>query len=208
MIKRAAFTERTIMTAHRSPRTFLLTCLALTAVMLLLALGHEQVNPWLAYNREAVMNGQLWRLISAHFVHLNLNHFLLDGAGFVLVSWFFHDVLNNRILLLWLAISAPVCGVLLLLDSQLTGYVGLSGILHGWLVIALVLGFRTGPFLHGLALLILTAKLIHEQTPFYDAGYLADTINGEVYALAHLAGALVGLLIAAGLLLHQHRQSG
>lgn len=175
---------------------FLLACAVLALIMLLLALFDAHILPYLAYDREAVLKGQLWRLVTAHFVHLNFNHFLLDSAGFVLVSWFFRDVLNTKLLLLWLGISAPLCGALLTLDSQLTGYVGLSGILHGWLVIALVVGFRTAPLLHSLAIAVITIKLVYEQTAFYDAHYLADTIGGYVYALAHLYGAVIGLFIA------------
>lgn len=168
----------------------------LSLLMLLLAICHDSVNPWLGYDREAVLDGQLWRLLTCHFVHLNLNHFLLDDAGFLLVWWIFRDVLTRRLLWWWLAVSTPVCGLVLLADSSLYGYVGLSGILHGWLVIALVAGWRTSPLLHGGMLTALVAKLLYEQTPFYNAHYLDHLINGYVYPLAHLEGALTGLCIA------------
>jgi rhomboid family GlyGly-CTERM serine protease len=165
----------------------------LFAIMLVLALAHSWVNPWLAYDRNAVLDGQLWRLLTCHFVHLNLNHFLLDGSGFLLVWWVFQDVLTRRLLAWWLGISAPICGLLLLADPGLQGYVGLSGLLHGWLVIALLAGWRTAPWLHSLALLLVAGKLAYEQSRFYDADYLGNLIHGSVYASAHLDGALTGL---------------
>lgn len=170
--------------------------IGLSLLMLVLAICHDSVNPWLGYDRLAVLDGQVWRLLTCHFVHLNLNHFLLDDAGFLLVWWIFRDVLTRRLLWWWLAISTPVCGLVLLADSSLYGYVGLSGILHGWLVIALVAGWRTSPLLHGGMLAALAAKLLYEQTPAYDIGYLAHLIHGNVYPLAHLEGALAGLCIA------------
>ena len=179
----------------------------LFVLMLALALAHQWVNPWLAYDREAILNGQLWRLLSCHFVHLNLNHFLLDGSGFLLIWWIFQDVLTRKLLWLWLGVSAPVCGLLLLLDPNLHGYVGLSGILHGWLVIALLLGWRSAPLLHSAALLLVTGKLIYEQTGFYDADYLGHLIHGSVYPLAHLYGALTGLGLVILLSLVHHAQA-
>ena len=191
--KPAELLRRFVFSPHAKDPKLGFWVIGLFFLMLVLALLHPWVNPWLAYNRSAVLDGQLWRLVSCHFVHLNLNHFLLDGAGFVLVWWIFQDVLTRRLLWLWLGVSAPVCGLLLLLDSSLSGYVGLSGILHGWLVIALLLGWRSSPLLHSTALLLVTGKLIYEQTPFYDANYLGHLIHGSVYPLAHLYGALIGL---------------
>lgn len=169
--------------------------MGLSVAMLLLALFHTQVNPQLAYNRDAVLAGQWWRLISCHFVYLNVNHFLLDGGGFLLITYIFRDLLTARLLWLWLAMSAPLCGLALLLDPTLTGYVGLSGILHGWLVIALLLGCRQMPLLHATALLVVAAKLIYEQSSFYDTNYLHNLIGAPVYPAAHLYGALIGLVI-------------
>lgn len=174
---------------------FYIYAIGMSLVMLLLAYFHQQVNPLLAYQREAILDGQLWRLFTAHFVHLNLNHFLLDAAGFLLVCWIFDDVLNSKLLAIWALVSAPLSSLLFLFDGQLHGYVGISGILHGWLVIALIRGLRTNPWLHGIALTLVAAKLAYEQSPFYDAGYLADLIHGQVYATAHLCGALIGVLI-------------
>lgn len=179
--------------------------IGLSLAMLLLAIFHQQVNPQLAYHRQAVLAGQWWRLISCHFVYLNLDHYLLDGAGFLLITYIFRDLLTARLLWIWLAISAPICGLLLLLDPTLVGYVGLSGILHGWLVIALLLGIREMPFLHTVALLAIAAKLIYEQSPGYDAYYLDSVIAAPVYPNAHLYGALIGLAIGLVCLWLQQR---
>jgi rhomboid family GlyGly-CTERM serine protease len=179
--------------------------IAMTSIMLVLVICHHWVNPWLAFDRNAILHGQIWRLATCHFVHLNLNHFLLDGSGFLLVTLVFQDVLSARLLAIWALVSAPLCGLLLLLDPGLHGYVGLSGILHGWLVIGLVIGFRTAPVLHSIALVLVAAKLLYEHTSLYNAGYLDGLIHGPVYPTAHLYGALVGLLIGLASLMLRHR---
>lgn len=175
--------------------------LTLTCIMLVIAVFPQSLDPLLAYRRDAVLNGQLWRLVSCHFVHLNSYHFLLDGAGFLLITFIFQDLLTPRHLITWLLVSAPLCGLMLLLDPHLYSYVGLSGILHGWLVLALIVGFRDAPKLHAAILAAIVIKLIYEQTSLYNADYLNQLINGYVYPLAHLYGAVIGLALGLYFLL-------
>lgn len=171
-------------------------------VLLLLGLGlaGELVNPWLRYDREAIAAGQVWRLVSCHLVHLNLWHLGMNLAGFLLCCYFFVDVYDRRQFLLWLGLTAPGVGLAIYFIDHAPGYyVGLSGLLHGWLVLALVTGFRTHPWLHGGVLLIIAARLLWEQLPGYDRGYLRHLIDGDVYVNGHLYGALGGLIIAMAL---------
>ncbi|MCK0538208.1 rhombosortase [Alcanivorax quisquiliarum] len=183
--------------------------LVFSLLLVVLGLAHGWVNPLLEYQRIAIVDGQLWRLYSAHFVHLNHWHLLMNLGGFLLCAWFFPDIYSRRLLWLWLLVSPLVVSLLMLYVDQANGpYVGLSGILHGWLVLALLLGFRTHPWLHGLVLALVAGRLIGEQLPGYDAEYLRYWIDGRVYVNAHLYGALTGVLLAAGVaLVHRRRRS-
>lgn len=172
------------------------------ALLVALGLAHQWVNPWLRYDREAVLHGQWWRLISAHLVHLNGWHLMLNLGGLVLILYFFRDLLDRRRFWLWFAICAPAVGlVLVLLDTSLRWYLGLSGLLQGLLVLCLLLGWRGNPVLHTLVLAVVAGRLLWEQLPGYDSGYLSAWIGAPVYVNAHLYGALSGVLLAAGLLL-------
>lgn len=182
-------------------RGFYLLVLGLTAVMLGLALAGEPARQWLRYNREAIEAGQVWRLITCHLVHLNSNHALLNLSGFLLCSWFFDDLLRLRHLLLWFGLSAPLVGLgFYWLDPQLTWYVGLSGILHGYFIMCLLLGIPGQPRLHLFVLAVVGARLVWEQMPDYDVNYMRDVIDGRVYVNAHLYGALVGAGLGSVLL--------
>ncbi len=175
--------------------------LTLAAVLAVLGLAHEWVNPWLNYQRSAVLDGQIWRLVTAHLVHLNAWHMVMNLTGLLLCWFFFTDLLTRRLLWLWLGVSAPVVGLAFLgLDAELTRYVGLSGLLHGLLVLLLVLGWRGNPVLHSLVLVVVAGRLFWEQRPDYDTEYLQSFIDGSVYVNAHLYGALIGLVLAAGAL--------
>lgn len=178
--------------------------LILAAVLVVLGLAHEWVNPGLRYDRAAVLDGQLWRLVSAHLVHMNPWHMVMNLTGLLLCWYFFTDLLSRRLLWLWLGFSMPVVSLAFLgLDPGLRHYVGLSGLLHGLLVLLLMLGWRGNPVLHSVVLLAVAGRLFWEQRPAYDVNYLQGIIEGRVYVNAHLYGALTGLALAAGELLRQ-----
>jgi len=65
----------------------------------------------LRYERAALQHGQWWRLISAHLVHLDVRHLLLDSAGLVLL-W----ALYARELRPWQWLAA-LCGAIAAIES-------------------------------------------------------------------------------------------
>lgn len=179
--------------------------LVLAVVVILLGVAHELVNPALHYQRAAVLDGQIWRLVTAHLVHLNTWHMAMNLTGLLLCWYFFTDLFTRRLLWLWLGVSAPVVGLAFLgLDQALSQYVGLSGLLHGLLVLLLVLGWRGNPVLHSLVLAIVAGRLFWEQRPDYDTEYLQAWIDGSVHVNAHLYGALTGLALGLGVLVQRH----
>ena len=180
-------------------------------LLVVLGLTGKPVNDVLMYNQAAIADGQWWRLVTGHFVHLNHWHLLLNLGGFLLCCYFFSDVYDRHLFFLWLLVSAPIVGLVFYFVDDLAGnYAGLSGLLHGWLIIALIVGWRTHPWIHALVLALITGRLIWEQLPGYDADYLRDYIDGAVHVNAHLYGALVGLFLSFAVLLtrrlKQHKQ--
>ena len=154
----------------------------------------------LQYQRERVLEGQLWRLLSAHAVHLGWRHFLLNLLALVLIC---PDSLR-RGAAVWLIFAslAAIDGGLLLLRPEILWYVGLSGVLHGLLAGACVLTARRRE--GRVLLLLLGAKLLWEQR--YGALPSTATIaGGPVLVDAHLFGAIGGL-VCAGMVLLRRRQ--
>lgn len=122
------------MSLHRRPWWLFLT---ITVFLFLLAYFSETVNAFLQYQREAVESGQWWRLISAHFIHLNINHFLINWVVFTL-AWMLvaSERLTSKEWLLTFAGIALFCSLgLYLFSPDIITYVGLSGVLHGVLVL-------------------------------------------------------------------------
>ena len=158
---------------------------------LVLALG-DSIGELLRYDRAAIAAGGWWRLLTAHIVHLDAHHLLLNELGLVLLWSLFADDFD------WVGWSVIVtsgaltisCG-LWWLSPHVSGYVGASGVLHT------VVGAGTAKHLierawdRWLLLLCLAAKLIYEQR-----GGQAQPL---VVVDAHLYGAFCGLAVGAAL---------
>lgn len=171
--------------------------LLLSLGIVLVMLGGDSASQWLRYDRLAIMQGEYWRLLTAHLTHLGWPHLLLNLAGLILLWMLLGDVLNSTGWILLLIVSAlAISAGLWLFDPQLRWYVGLSGVLHGILLGGALLlalsGSREGSYL----LLICVGKLLWEQLVGPMPGSEA-TAGGKVIVNAHLYGAIAGGFFAS-----------
>lgn len=162
-----------------------------------LAVAGDAARGALAWDRFAIATGQVWRLVSGHFVHLGWSHFLLDSTGLVLVWFLVGACLGPLSWLLVLGIViAGIDAGFWFFEPQLVWYVGLSGVVHGLLAAGISAGFgRDRPELVVLAVL-LVAKLAWEQFVGPVPGSESST-GGNVITAAHLYGAIAGLAAGA-----------
>lgn len=179
-------------------------CALLIIGMTLIHLGGETVRGMLRYERADVLQGEWWRLISAHFAHGDTRHLALNLTGLVLLSVLFAGCYS---LAGWLVVAlfsmAAIAFGLVFYEPQLDWYLGLSGVLHGLLAGGALAWWRREPPLLALALsVLLVGKLGWEQ--WQGAWALAGSL--PVVVNAHLYGALGGLLGAALLSGSRHLQ--
>jgi len=170
----------------------------LLACLLLLAptLGGEAARLGLRYERSGIAQGQLWRLLSAHWVHLNLRHALLNIAGLALLwALFARDFSPRQWLLILAAAVIAIDAGLWFMDSTVEWYVGSSGVLHGILAAGTLAHLRRGEPDGWVLAGILAAKLLYEQR----VGPLPFSGTREVVVDAHLYGVIGGLAAALAL---------
>ena len=171
--------------------------LAGLALLWLLLAGGPHWTAALRYDRAALREGEWWRLISAHWVHLSVRHLLLDSAGLVLLWTLYARELRPWD---WLPVlvgaTATIDAGLWWAQPQIEWYVGLSGLLHGaWSAGAAAVALRHGRW-GWLMLAILALKLLLEQRA--GASLVAEF---PVVTMAHVYGALGGLGAFAALAL-------
>jgi rhomboid family GlyGly-CTERM serine protease len=177
----------------------------LSLALVLLSLLGESGRLALRYEREAVLQGEYWRLLTGHLVHGTWLHLFLNGAGLGLIAALFPRDYSLRA---WLLIAA--CSVIaidlgfVLWEPQLHWYVGLSGVLHGALAAGAIAWWRHESRPLALVLsVIFVGKLVWEQL----RGALPLSGDLPVVVDAHLYGAVGGVAAGTILWLLAHRQA-
>ena len=173
----------------------LLACLAL---LLALACGGTQFTELLRYERTAIAHGEWWRLVSAHWVHLGPRHLLPDAAGLVLLWALYARELRPGSWLLMLACATVAIDAGLWWgQNDIHWYVGISGVLHGaWAAGAAAVALKGGR-----AGWVMLAALATKLAVEHYAGDTLFTSGFPVVSVAHVYGALGGLLAMAALVL-------
>jgi len=171
---------------------------AMIALWIGLALAGEPAREALHWSRSGVAAGEHWRWLTAHLVHLDLAHALLNAAGLALVWVLFCDLYSIR---RWLLVAA--CGIVtidvgLWWLSDVRWYVGASGVLNtlaaAGIVREIIDGDRMAWFVGAAGL----TKLVYENL----AGPLPFLASDHPIVLeAHLFGALAGMV--CGLLMQR-----
>jgi rhomboid family GlyGly-CTERM serine protease len=165
----------------------------LLAMDAVLALG-DNVNQLLRYDRGAIAAGGWWRLLTAHIVHLDMHHLILNELGLVLVWSLFaqdYDAVEWCAIVLSGALAIS-CG-LWWLSPRVGWYVGASGVLHTVMAAGVAKHLAERSWDRWLLAVGLCAKLAWEQW----GGPSAPLIVVD----AHLYGATCGFIVGAALCL-------
>ncbi|MFK5969705.1 MAG: rhombosortase [Candidatus Marithrix sp.] len=160
-------------------------------IIILIQLTDINTKQWLQYNYEGVQNGEYWRLLTAHFVHLGWTHLILNIIALLLIL----ELATIDFTLLYTFRLILFCGVgitlgLLIFSPETTWYVGFSGVLHG--LLAVIVWQQICAYQGKVLLVLLIAKLVWEQC--YGEFTTVDLIGSTVIIDAHLYGAIMGIL--------------
>jgi rhomboid family GlyGly-CTERM serine protease len=191
---RPVTTFRRVLTSLNCDGPYGLGLLITCAVLLLPELGGDSGRALLRYDRAGLAAGQWWRLLTAHLVHLDLEHAALNSLGLVLMwALFARDYRPRQWILITLTAMAAIDAGLWLRDSTVAWYVGSSGALHGAMAAGTLAHLRRRDLDGWILAAFIIVKLSYEQMtgalPFSDSG-------AGVVVDAHLYGALGGGLAA------------
>ena len=150
----------------------------------------------LQFHRRAILDGELWRLFTGHWMHWSFSH-LFWNCSLIAIAGALLEQHSRRQLVLSIVGSALLIGpILLWFEPDLSSYVGLSGIAAAC-VASLVtsrIRNREGPVWVWYAIgLLLIGKITFElfnPTPVFAA---PGATAFQSVPLAHLVGALVGI---------------
>lgn len=174
---------------------------AFTATVIALSLAAfllPGVSEVMVYDRQAVLDGELWRLLTSHAVHFSFSHLCYNLLVFGIAGWLVERRSRVSLIVLYMLSSVLIGLYLLVFLPGMGFYGGLSGIAVASVVYASLEGTRLRGRLGGFytGVLILTAlKLAFELR----AGTAIFASFGDV-RIGHVPGAhVLGALAAAGL---------
>lgn len=166
----------------------------------------EDLHRALWYERAAVAGGEYWRLFTGNLVHLGWQHLWLNLGALLIGIWIFYPA---RTPVAWtVALVASGLGTnlgLWFFVPEIQWCIGLSGALHGLLLIGAIDWVREGERLGFVFLTLWIAKLAWEQWqgPLPFAG---PDLGAPVVTQAHLWGSVGGLVYLAGESLRRRRR--
>lgn len=168
--------------------------LCILLIIIILAAFDGYIHDAIRFDYHAIKQGEWWRLLTAHVIHLNFTHTALNGAGFLLIAW----MLPKGHWVIWLAFyvaSALFISTMVYLKAEVFWYVGASGVLHGLMMLAAFFSRWLEPWRRFAMLLLILGKVIWEQTPWYSDEQVYSMIGGHVVVDSHFWGAMAALFV-------------
>jgi rhomboid family GlyGly-CTERM serine protease len=167
--------------------------LGVCALLGIIELAGEPLRAAWSDQRTAIGAGEWWRVITAHFVHLDANHALLNTFGLVLMwALFARDYSPLRWVAIYLVSSLAISFGLYVFDPHVEWYVGASGALHGVMTAGTLAHLRRRDLDGWILAAFILAKLSYEQI----AGSMPFAGSANTLVDAHLYGAIGGLALA------------
>ncbi|MFT3783506.1 MAG: rhombosortase [Nibricoccus sp.] len=153
----------------------------------------------LIYNRKLIWAGQIWRAVTAHWVHFSNTHLFWNLAILVPASAWLERRSAATLLRAVLFAVPAISLALLVLAPSLVQYAGISGVASAVLIALAVHGLRTEPrarWLWSAVILLFATKVVYEAVSGQPLSHELSEKHVSSVPLAHIVGALVGAIAA------------
>lgn len=152
----------------------------------------------LIFQRQAIAEGEIWRIITGNWVHTNTPHLIMNIIGLWLLWMLFNETLKPFMLYVSLFITNFAIGLaLLLFNPELFWYAGLSGSLYGLYIIGASIALMHKDYIGSIPLfIIIPSKLVMDLTQNDLTGFSEKLIEAPVSTEAHMYGVITALAIS------------
>lgn len=163
-------------------------------MVLFLAAQYGRTSSTLYYDRSAILDGEVYRLLTFHFIHLSNADFLINIVALAALWLLYGGTMRT---LEWMG-AVVGCGSaiglsLLLFSPEVEWSVGLSGLLYALFALVAIRAAMSGEYLSGAVVAFLVVKVILEQTIGPSAA-MEDFIGSAIVVDTHMYGVIAGLV--------------
>ena len=150
--------------------------------------------------RDALLNGDYFRVISGHWTHWNSHHLFWDVFAFGILGILCESAGRIRYMLCVMGSALAISTTIIFISPTITDYRGLSGIDSALFILAAISMWRDQGIARAvpaMALCTFVGKLVYEFTTGDMLFANADTTNGipvQPLPISHLIGGMVGAM--------------
>lgn len=178
----------------------------LTLCILAIVLTGYGAGRWflkaLIYERDGILAGEFWRLLTGHLVHIDGPHLFWNAATFLVLGAVYEMRPDGGTRRLGLIVTGGflVVGLwLLTAEPGVDRYAGLSGMLNGLFVALVVLLWRSSGSL--VFPMLLAGNFVKVVAEILIGGAIFDDVSWDTVPSIHAAGCAVGVAVCWRMLL-------
>lgn len=173
----------------------LLALICLGFVITSALLQHYNGISWASMGKTPIQDGEYWRLLTGHLIHMNWHHYVMNMIGLALCMVVFRDDLPSWHWLtsfVFIALFSSACMFFTYFSYE--RYLGFSDVLHGWIILGALSIAHKEPKLSAAIFILFWIKVLEEnmQHPFFTS----YNMTGNVATESHIYGAIGGVIYA------------
>ena len=160
------------------------------------------MTSWLQFDRSAILNGEIWRIITGHLTHWSTSHLFWDILVFLVLAGIIECFSRRQLLVCFATVSLFISLLVFILLPEMKFYRGLSGIDSGLFMMLLVMFYRIKAerqnLLHKIPYLLLGLLFIGKSAFELSTAQTLFVESSDLFVpvpLAHLGGIFIGWII-------------
>lgn len=149
-------------------------------------------RPLMLWDKELIVSGEYWRLVSSSFTHTNFQHALINLLVLMSMSVIFEKTKESLGFVLFGSLSVGLF-LCFIPKYEMVTYSGLSGMLHGYFFLMVM---STKEFTKGLKRMLVFAVIgkVLFEIAYGASKEMSGFIDAVVATESHLIGLLAGIV--------------
>jgi rhomboid family GlyGly-CTERM serine protease len=186
--------------AEKEPQN-IMTGLPILTLLILFVSALSFISPEIAsvfiFDRKAVLQGEVWRLLSSHFVHFNDTHLAYNMLAFGVAGWIVERKSYLHFAILYVLMALVISSSLFILKPTMSYYGGLSGMACGSIFYCALLGVGEPGHWRTISKLIIFFLPIKIALEVYNSASILPYWGQQPFVtmpISHITGIIVALL--------------